>query len=43
VFVWHYQGNDLFYDEGEVMRFKVYSFTLPEEDGETAQLIVRVN
>jgi DNA-directed RNA polymerase III subunit RPC8 len=43
VFVWHYDENDLFYDRGEQIRFKVSAFVLPDEEGQKMELLGRVN
>lgn len=43
VFVWHYGENDLFYDKGEVIRFKVNAFILPDEDEQNLEILGRAN
>ena len=43
VFVWHYEENDLFYDRGEGIRFKVTACVLPDEEGQKLEVLGRVN
>lgn len=43
VFVWHYEENDLFYDKGENLRFKVSAFFLPEEENNKIEILGRAN
>ena len=43
VFVWHYDENDLFYDKGEVIRFKINAFILPDEDEQKIEILGRAN
>ena len=42
-FVWQYEENELFYDKGETIRFKVNAFFLPEDDGQQLEILGRVN
>ncbi|OMJ87564.1 hypothetical protein SteCoe_10646 [Stentor coeruleus] len=43
VFVWHYEENDLFYDKGEVIRFKVNAVILPQEEGQKIEILGKAN
>jgi DNA-directed RNA polymerase III subunit RPC8 len=43
VFIWHYDENELFYDKGEIIRFKVNAFILPEEEGQNLEILGRAN
>ena len=43
VFVWNYDENDLFYDKGENLRFKVSAFLLPEEENNKLEILGRAN
>jgi DNA-directed RNA polymerase III subunit RPC8 len=42
-FVWHYDENELFYDKGETVRFKVNAFLLPDSEDQQLEVLGRVN
>ena len=43
VFVWHYNENELFYDRGEIIRFKVNACLFPEEEGQNLEIFGKAN
>lgn len=43
IFVWHYEENDLFYDKGENIRFKISAFFLPDEENNKIEILGRAN
>ena len=43
IFIWHYDENELFYDKGEIIRFKVNAFIIPDDEEQNLEILGRAN